>query len=96
MLCVPMARPAVLHVALFELAARPLGHRGTAGKCRADSEAKSTPPVGPLPLIVAVNVTLAPTRDGLTELVSVVALAAGMTTCASGALAEAALLESLL
>ena len=94
MLCVPMARPAVLHVALFELAA-PTG-RATAAQpvSVAPSAVKPTLPVGPLPLIVAVNVTLAPTRDGLTELVSVVALATLLTTCASGALAEAALLAS--
>ena len=53
-----------------------------------------TVPVGALPVTVAVNVTLAPTPDGLSELASVVLLAALLTVCVSVALVEPLLLVS--
>ena len=55
---------------------------------------KPTVPVGALPVIVAVNVTLAPSVDGLPELASVVLLAALPTVCVSAGLVEPALLPS--
>jgi len=55
---------------------------------------KLTVPLGKLPLTVAVKVTVAPAVDGFAELVSVVVVAAGLTTCASGELVEVALLVS--
>ena len=45
-------------------------------------------PIGLLPVTVAVNVTLAPTVDGLAELASVVVLAAVLTICDSVALVD--------
>jgi hypothetical protein len=57
---------------------------------------KFTLPVGAAPVTVAVNVTLAPTVDGLSELVSVVVLVVipWFTTCDNGALLDPALPES--
>jgi hypothetical protein len=55
---------------------------------------KLTLPVGLLPTMVAVNVTLVPAVDGFFELASVVVVGAGpteLTTCDTAALVEAAL-----
>ena len=49
---------------------------------------KSTVPLGAKPVTLAVNVTLAPSAEGLSELVSVVVLLATATSCAMGALLE--------
>ena len=53
---------------------------------------KLTVPVGTLPLTVAVNVTVWPTLDGLSELATVVVVGTGplgaLTTCDSVALVE--------
>jgi hypothetical protein len=55
---------------------------------------KLTVPVGLLPVTVAVNVTLEPTVEGLTELESEVEAVALFTTCDSVLLVDAALLAS--
>ena len=55
---------------------------------------KPTVPVGALPVTVAVNVTLAPSADGFSELARVVLLAALLTVCVSVALVEPLLLVS--
>jgi len=58
---------------------------------------KLTVPVGPNPFTVAVNVTLAPAAEGLTELVNAVVLVVVgglLTTCESVALLDAELLAS--
>ena len=54
---------------------------------------KLTVPVGAVAVTVAVNVTLAPEVDGLSELANVVVLAA-LTTCDSVLLVDAALAAS--
>jgi hypothetical protein len=51
-------------------------------------------PVGALPLIVAVKVTLCPSTEGLAELDNVVLVAVPLTVCVSAALVEALLTES--
>jgi hypothetical protein len=51
---------------------------------------KFTVPVCALPVTVAVNVTLSPALAGLSELDSVVLVAAPLTVCVSTALVEAA------
>ena len=53
-----------------------------------------TVPLGALPVTVAVNVTLVPSVDGLSELASVVLLAALLTVCVSVGLVDPALLAS--
>src|SRR5208282_501653 len=76
MLFVPAARLAELHVTLL-LFALPVGSATAAQPLSVVPFAvKPTLPVGALPLTVAVKVTLPPTVDGLTELASVVAVAA--------------------
>ena len=57
---------------------------------------KFTLPVGAAPVTVAVNETLVPTIDGLSELVSVVVLEVmpWFTTCDNGPLLDAALAAS--
>ena len=55
---------------------------------------KPTVPVGALPVTVAVNVTLTPNVDGLSELASVVLLAALLTVCVSVGLADPVLFAS--
>ena len=70
MLCVAAVRLAVLQLAVFELAA-PLGS-ATAAQSVVPSAVKAKLPVGALPVIVAMKVTLTPTSDGLAELANVV------------------------
>ena len=72
MLCVAAARLAVLQVTVFAFAL-PVGS-GTALQLLSvvPSDVKTTVPVGALPFTVAVKTTLAPTKDGLPELASVV------------------------
>ena len=57
---------------------------------------KFTLPVGAVPVTVAVNVTLAPEVDGLSELISAVVLVVmpWFTTCDNGPLLDPALPES--
>ena len=55
------------------------------------SAVKPTLPVGALPVTVAVNVTLAPTVDGVKEVARPVLLVALLTICDSVALVEPAL-----
>ena len=75
MLCVPVARLDVLHVAVFELPL-PLGSATALQPERVvPSAVKPMLPVGAEPVTVAVKVTLAPTVDGLAELESAVVVA---------------------
>lgn len=76
----------VLPVPESAMAAQPL--------TEAPPSLKLTVPVGPLPVTVAVNVTLAPKTAGFTELVSAVLLAALLTVCVSALLDDAPLLAS--
>ena len=57
---------------------------------------KFTLPVGAVPVTVALNVTLAPEVDGLSELISAVVLVVmpWFTTCDNGPLLDPALPES--
>ena len=50
---------------------------------------KLTVPVGPVPLTVAVKVTLVPTVDGVSEVARLVVLVALFTTCDTALLVEA-------
>jgi hypothetical protein len=92
---VPTARPLLLQVALRVL---PEPVKVTAEQPAIDvpPSLKFTLPVGALPITVAVNETLVPTIDGLSELVSVVVLAIlpWFTTCDNGPLLDAALAAS--
>src|SRR5208283_13476 len=75
MLWVAAVRLAVLQAALL-LLALPVGSATVPQALSVvPSALKATLPVGALPVTVAVKVTLAPTVDGLTELVSVVVVA---------------------
>src|SRR5271167_513435 len=75
MLWVPAPRVAVLQVALL-LLALPAGSATAAQPLSVvPSAVKATLPVGALPATVAVKVTLAPTVDGLAELVSIAVVA---------------------
>jgi hypothetical protein len=78
MLRVPTARLAVVQVAVRTL---PLPVRATALQPAMDNppSLKLTLPVGATPVVVAVNVTLAPAVDGLSELASTVVLEAFAT-----------------
>ena len=76
MLWAPAARPAVEQAAVPVL---PLPMRATAPQPVIDvpPSVKFTVPAGALPVTVAVNATLAPTLDGLSELTSVVVVGPG-------------------
>src|SRR6476661_4180708 len=78
MLCVATVSAAVLHAAVLLL---PLPVSATALHPLIEfaPSLKLTLPVGLLPATVAVNVTLAPTTDGLAELANVVVVAAAVT-----------------
>ena len=91
MLCAPLVRLLVLHVAVLLFAA-------LAGSATAPQPAMVLPPsvnatlpVGAVPVTVAVKVTLVPTTDGFAELANAVPLLAGLTTCASVVLVDALL-----
>src|SRR6266576_1657121 len=73
--CVPAPRLVVLQVAVFAFAAPPVNATALQPPIEMPSAMKLTLPVGALPLTVAVNVTLAPSVDGLPELVTVVVVA---------------------
>ena len=87
MVCVPAPKLLVLQVAVPPLSATALQPL-----IALPPSEKLTLPVGALPVTVAVKVTLAPTVDGLSELDTVVVVAAALTTCDSAVLTEAALL----
>ena len=74
MLCVPMPRPLLLHVAVREL---PLPDNAAVEQPASGvpPSVKLTLPVGAVPLTVAVKVTPVPTTAGLAELDTVVPLA---------------------
>ena len=92
MLWLPTPRPAVEHRAVREF---PLPANATAEQpvIGVTPSLNATLPVGPLPLTVAVNVTLDPNAEGLIELANVVEVATGpeLTTCDNVALVEATL-----
>jgi len=75
MLCVPAGRLLVVHAALRVL---PEPASATALQPAIDEppSVKLTLPVGAVPVTVAVNVTLAPTGAGLSELVTMVVVGA--------------------
>ena len=87
MLCVPVARALVAHCAVRVL---PLPPSATAEQLAIEAapSLKFTVPVGELPVTVAVNVTLAPTVDGLSEVPSAVVLPTPLTTWDSALLVE--------
>ena len=93
MLCVPAARLLVLQAAVF---VSPLPESATAVQplIALPPSVKATMPVGARPVTVAVNITLAPTVEGLRELDKAVLLVALLTTCDSAALAELLLAPS--
>src|SRR6266702_2519224 len=75
MLCVPAARADVLHVEDLELAVPDGSAAAPHPLSVVPSAVKATLPVGAMPVRVAVNVTFAPTVDGLAELPNVVVVA---------------------
>src|SRR5438046_170749 len=79
MVCVPWVRLLVLHVAILELAEPASSAIALQPETVVPPSVKATVPVGAAPATVAVNVTLAPTIDGLPELDSVVLLVALLT-----------------
>ena len=93
MLCVATLRLAVEHTAVRTL---PLPPKAIAEQPAIEMppSLKLTLPVGAVPVTVAVNVTLAPDRDGFGELASVVVVGVGppgLTTCDSVLLVDATL-----
>src|SRR5690348_8414023 len=97
MLCVPALKALVLQVAVLLLAV-PVGSATAPQPLTVvPSAVKPTLPLGALPVTVAVNVTLAPTSDGLAEgarLVVLAVLLMLLTTCASAMLVELLLAAS--
>src|ERR1700674_1641569 len=71
MLCTPALKPLVGHAAVRVLLA-PVSATAPQPLMAVLSAVKATVPVGAVPATVAVNVTLAPTSDGLPELINVV------------------------
>ena len=94
MLCVPTARPAVLHAAVLLLALPAGSTTALQPLSVVPSALNTTVPVGAVPVTVAVKVTLAPATDGLAELATAVPLPAALTTCANAGLVEPLLLLS--
>jgi hypothetical protein len=95
MLWLPAVNPAVLQVAVRELPA-PANGAVAQPAMEVPPSLKSTLPVGATPVTVAVNVTLAPAVDGLSELVRVVVVGTGatLTTCDNVLLVDELLPES--
>ena len=81
-LCVPIVSATVLHTAVFVLP-EPVSATAPQLAMLVPPSVKFTAPVGPLPLTVAVKVTLAPTIEGLAELAMPVAVPDVLTTCVS-------------
>src|SRR5438093_9601817 len=75
MLCTPAASALVAHEAVRVLP-RPVTAADRQPAIDVAPSVKLTEPVGLVPVTVAVNVTLAPSADGLDELASVVVVAA--------------------
>ena len=71
-LCEPTLRLLVLHVAVLAFAVPPLNATVEQPLSVVPSAVNPTLPVGALPVTVAVNVTLAPSTDGVPEVASVV------------------------
>ena len=90
MLCVPVVSAAVLHAAVRALP-DPVSATAPQLAMLVPPSVKLTVPVGALPVTVAVKVTLAPTIEGLAELVIPVAVPDVLTTCDSTALLDAVL-----
>ena len=88
-LCEPALSALVVHVAVRGLLA-PVSATALQVPMVVPPSVKRTAPVGALPVTDAVNVTLVPTIVGLAELETVVAEGAGLMTCDSGALLDAA------
>ena len=90
MLCVVAVRAPVVHAAVLVL---PLPASATALQPAIETppSMKFTAPLGAKPLTAAMNVTFVPTVDGFSELATLAALAAWLTTCDSAALFELAL-----
>src|SRR6185503_19244832 len=96
MLCVAAVSVLVLHAAVLVLPL-PISAMALQPLIELAPSLKLTLPVGLLPTMVAVNVTLVPTVDGFGELASIVVVWTGpteFTTCDSAALVEEALLAS--
>jgi hypothetical protein len=93
MLCVAALSVELLQVAVRVLPA-PVSATAPQPEMVAPLSVKFTAPAGALPVTDAVNVTLVPTSVGFAELETVVVEDAGLTTCDSGALLDAALPES--
>src|SRR6266567_2302871 len=95
MLCVPAAKVLLLQVAVFEFAL-PVGSATAPQPLSVvPSAVKATLPVGALAVTVALNVTLAPAVDGLSELARLAVLVVRLlTTCESAALVEPLLAAS--
>ena len=85
--CVPRPRPVAVHAAVRVL---PLPVSATAlqPEMEVPPSVKFTVPVGLPPVTVAVNVTLTPSVDGLSELATLVVLVTLFTVCVSTALVE--------
>src|SRR6266496_2309000 len=75
MLCVPAARALVLQVAVRTLP-EPVSGCAVHPAIEVEPSRKLTLPVGALPVIVAVNVTLAPAVDGVSDVASPVVVIA--------------------
>jgi hypothetical protein len=89
-LCVPTVSEAKVQAAVRVLPA-PLSAIAPQIATAAPLSVKLTVPVGALPVMVAVRVTLIPTTDGLLELDTAVVVAdLALTTCDSGELLDAA------
>jgi len=88
--CAPAASVEVVHAAV-RLLPLPLKLTAVHPLIDAPSEVNATPPLGALPLTVAVNVTLPPAGDGFCELPRLVVVGAGpltLTTWDNAAFAE--------
>jgi hypothetical protein len=88
MLCVPTPRLALLHVAVLVFAAPAGSATAPQPVIVLPPSVKAMLPVGAVPIIVAVKVTLVPTTDGFAELANVAVLVALLTVCVSVMLVE--------
>ena len=93
MLCVPTVSALVVQVAVRVLPV-PESVRAEQPLIDEPPAVKFTLPVGMEPVTVAVNVTVAPSDEGLSELASDVLVATNPTTCETALLLEVPLLPS--
>src|SRR5947207_2034968 len=93
MLCVPTVRLAVAQVAVRMLP-EPVSAAAAQPAIDVPPSRIFTVPVGAVPLTVAVKVTLVPTVDGVSELLTPIVLVTLLTVCESAALVEPALVGS--